>query len=109
MVGPASDVQVGQAHLQRGIDRAGLKPIPVIPGLIWALSAQLNDESEVEVSNAGDRPRRFELRLSLLAGASLVRIDHPAGVKDGRPIVRLTLAPHATTIVRYQTGVPPVQ
>ena len=107
-LGSAPDVQVAQVLESHSIERTGLAPLPVIPNLLWALSARLDDAARVEISNAGDAPRAFELRLSLPPGASLVRADHRAGVKDGRPIFRLTLPPHATTVVRYQTGERPV-
>ena len=103
-LGEAPDVQVAQTHEQRTVDRGGLQPIPIIPGLLWAISARLADASRVEISNDGVQRRTFELRLSLPAGETLVRADHPAEVKNGRPIFRLVLQPHSTTVVRYQTG-----
>ena len=103
-LGEAPDVQVAQTHEQRTVDRDGLQPIPIIPGLLWAISARLADASRVEISNNGVQRRTFELRLSLPAGETLVRADHPAEVKNGRPIFRLVLQPHSTTVVRYQTG-----
>ena len=106
-LGDAPDVQVAQTHATRTIDRQGVAPIPVIPGVLWALSAQLDDVSQVEIANASPEPRVFELRLQLQPGAALVRADHLAGEKDGRPIFRLTLAPTSTTSIRYQTGKPP--
>jgi hypothetical protein len=108
-LGPASDVQVVQIHESRAIDRTGLAPIPVVPGLLWALSARLDDENRVEISNAGDLPHAFELRLRMAGGDAVVRADHAVGMKNGRPIIHLTLPAHSTSIVRYQTGVNPVQ
>ncbi|WP_158912579.1 DUF4139 domain-containing protein [Caulobacter sp. S45] len=107
-LGESPDLQIVQTHEHRTIDRTDLQPIPIIPGLLWAISARLDDENRVEISNASSQPRTFELRLSLPAGSSLVRADHEAGVKDGRPIFRLVLPPQSTTIVRYQTGRRPV-
>ena len=106
-LGDAPDVQVTQVHETRVIDRQGLAPIPVIPGLLWALSARLKDVSRVEIANASGEPRTFELRLQLPEGASLVRADHPAEVEGGRPLFRLQLPPASTTVLRYQTGEPP--
>jgi len=107
-LGESPDLQIVQTHEHRTIDRTDLQPIPIIPGLLWAISARLDDENRVEISNASSGPRTFELRLSLPAGSSLVRADHEAGVKDGRPIFHLVLPPQSTTIVRYQTGSRPV-
>ncbi len=107
-LGDAPDVEVAQTQEQRVVDRDGLKPIPVIPGLLWALSARLADASRVEISNAGAQSRTFELRLSLPTGETLVRADRSAEAKNGRPIFRLVLPPQSTTVIRYQTGAPPV-
>ncbi len=107
-LGAAADVQVSQTHEQRTIDRQGLTPVPVIPGLIWALSARLYDVSRVEITNAGVEPKTFELRLRLPPGVFVVRADHEVGEKDGRPIWRLVVPPGARVTVRYQTGKPPV-
>lgn len=103
-LGPAPDVAVTQIHDALKIDRSA-PPIPFIPGLLSVSFAELNNESHVVITNAEDRPRAFELRLQLDEGERLARIDHPAGEKNGRPIVRLTLAPNSTTVVRYVTGV----
>ena len=108
-LGEAPDVQVAQVQEARTIDREGQAPIPVVPGLLWAISARLEDASRVEISNAGRAARTFELRLSLPEGVSLVRADHDAGMKDGRPIFRLVLPPQSTTVVRYQTGEQPLR
>jgi len=66
-------------------------------------SMQVGDIEHVEISNAHAMPIQFELRLRLQEGARIVRADHPLASKNGRPIFRLTIPPHATTTVRYQT------
>ena len=88
LLGNAPDIQVSQTHEKDNVDH-------------------LDDASRVEITNAGTETRTFELRLRLEPGASLVKADHPAGAKDGRPIFRLKLAPYSTTVVRYQTHLPP--
>jgi hypothetical protein len=41
--------------------------------------------------------------LQLPAGARVIRADHPAGAKNGRPIFRLTVPANGTATLRYQT------
>jgi hypothetical protein len=103
-LGDAPDVAVAQIHDDLKIDRSA-PPIPLVPGLLAVSVAKLNSESHVVITNAEARPRTFELRLRLDDNENLVRIDHPVGEKNGRHIVRLTLAPNSTTVVRYVTGV----
>ncbi len=59
--------------------------------------------AHVEVSNAQPAQIQFELRLQLREGTRLVGADHSPGTKNGRPIFRLTIPPHASATVRYQT------
>jgi hypothetical protein len=57
----------------------------------------------VQVSNARGSPVRFELRLP--RDERLVRADHAAASKDGRPIFYLSIPPQGTVTVRFQTEV----
>jgi hypothetical protein len=57
----------------------------------------------VEISNARAAEIDFELRLSLPAGARIVRADHPLGTKNGRPIFRLKVPANQAVTVRFQT------
>jgi hypothetical protein len=61
------------------------------------------DKDSVAVSNARAAAIQFELRLRLPPGARLIRADHPAGTKNGRPIFRLSVPARKTVTVRYQT------
>jgi hypothetical protein len=61
----------------------------------------------VEISNARAAPIGFELKLRLRDGAHIVDANRKVETKDGRPIFRLTLPPHSTAVVRYQTAVSP--
>ena len=106
-LGEAPDVAVTQTHEQRSIDREGRPFIPVLPGVVWAVSGQVNDIGRVEITNASAEARTFELRLSLPPGSTIVGADHAVGQKDGRPIFNLLLPPNDRVIVRYQTGSPP--
>jgi hypothetical protein len=58
----------------------------------------------VEISNARAAPIRFELELRLRDGARVVDANRKVETKNGRPIFRLTLRPHTTAVVRYQTA-----
>jgi hypothetical protein len=62
-----------------------------------------NQMERVEISSARDVETRFELRLRLPEGAHVVRADHSMGMKNGRPIFRLSIPAHATATLRYQT------
>jgi hypothetical protein len=61
---------------------------------------------QVEIANARGEPIPFELRLRT-GGAHLVTdANQPMGLKDGRPIFRLTLPAHGTVTVRYRIAGP---
>jgi hypothetical protein len=65
-------------------------------------AAQVNEVSQVDISNARAAPVDFELRLQLPAGRRVARADHPVSTKNGRPIFRLTIPANQTVTVHYR-------
>jgi hypothetical protein len=61
-----------------------------------------DDRSRVAISNARATPIAFELRLTLAAGAQIVRSDHPLESKGGRPLFRFQVPAHATATLTYE-------
>jgi hypothetical protein len=92
-LGDSPDVQVQASHA---------RPPPPVPGVSVARTAEVNDVNRVDVSNARAADIQFELRLRLPEGGRVVRADHPLGIKNGRPIFRLTVPANGNVTVRYQ-------
>jgi len=66
-------------------------------------SVRVSDVKRVHISNARSSAVRFELRLP--REDRLVRADHPAASKDGRPIFLLTIPPRGSVTIRFQTAI----
>jgi hypothetical protein len=101
-MGESSDVQVSVTHEKTRIDSAQAQVLPLVPG-VSLRSVAVDDVQSVEVSNAGAAGIDFELRLSLPAGARIVRADHAVGTKNGRPIFRFKVPANQVVAVRFQT------
>ena len=103
-LGPALDVRVRQIQETRTINAEAASFIPVIPGVLIARSAPIEDVQRIEVSNAETKEVQVELRVSIPAGAVLAAADHPAALEDGKQVFRLSLAAGASATVRYRTS-----
>ena len=101
-LGESSDVQVSMKSEETRVDSAHAQLLPLVPGVALR-SVKVDEVERVEVSNARAAEIDFELRLSLSAGARIVRADHPLGTKNGRPIFRLKVPANQTLTVRFQT------
>ncbi len=102
-LGLSADVQVSVAVETTQVDSAHATTLPLLPAVSNLRSARVSNVQTVQVSNARDSAARFELRLA--RGERLVRADHPAATKDGRPIFYLSIPPQGTVTVRFQTEV----
>ncbi|HEY1562237.1 MAG TPA: hypothetical protein VGF71_15330 [Caulobacteraceae bacterium] len=102
-VGLAPDVQVRQTRLAY---RAGEPELTFLtPELLLALHKGRVVE-EAEITNAGAAPAPFELRLQTWNALHVSDADQPMGMKDGRPIFRLTVPANGRVKVRYAVGGP---
>jgi hypothetical protein len=101
-MGDSPDVQVRAAKETTTIDPARTHELPLVPGVLHLRSAQVEAVDHVDISNALGVEIQFELRLRLPEGGRVVRADHPLGIKNGRPIFRLTIPANETMTVRYQ-------
>jgi hypothetical protein len=102
-LGTSSDVQIRASAEDVTIDPAHVRRIPLVPGVVAIREAQVDEARRVEVSNALGSQINFELRIQLEDGARVIRADHPLGIKDGHPVIRLVIPGHRTVVVRYQT------
>ncbi|MEP6547888.1 MAG: hypothetical protein ABJD53_10535 [Gammaproteobacteria bacterium] len=101
-MGETADVQVDVRAETQGIDTKGVRTVPLVPGVILR-SADIDDVTRVEVSNARAEAIHFELRLRLPEGGRVVRADHPLGRKNGRPIFRVGVPATGSVTLRFQT------
>lgn len=101
-LGDSPDVQVAAVKEKTTLDPADRLPPPV-PGLPIPRSTRAEDVNRIDVSNARSQEIHLELRLSLPAGARIIRADHALSTKNGRPIFRLTIPANDGATVRYQT------
>jgi hypothetical protein len=102
ILGDSADVQVTVAKEETNIDPSRVQSLPLVPGVLSVRSTEVDDVYRAGVSNARASEIQFELRLRLPEGARVVRADHPLGMKNGRPIFRLTVPANGNVTVRYQ-------
>ena len=103
-LGPAPDVRVRQVHETHTVDADAASFLPVVPGMLIARSAPVEDVERIELSNAETQDVRVELRVSIPADAALVVADHPVAAEDGKQVFHLTLPAGASVTVRYRIG-----
>jgi hypothetical protein len=101
-LGESPDVQVSMTREATSVDSAHEKLLPLVPGIALR-SVKVDDVRRVEVTNARAAEIDFELRLRLPQDARIVRADHSAGAKNGRPIFRFKVPANQTVAVRFQT------
>jgi hypothetical protein len=97
-MGASPDVQVRQTRLSYTAKAPEL--LELTPELALAFRRGQTVE-EVEVTNARAAPTPFELRLATNGQSRVTTADQPMGMKDGRPIFRLTLPANGAVKVRY--------
>ena len=97
-LGTSPDVQVTQRRL--AYKAGALEARPLAPQILLALRHGRTVE-EVEISSARAQPTAFELRLQTYGAGKVVDADRPMGLKDGRPIFRLTVPAGGRVFVRY--------
>ena len=97
-MGESPDVQVRQKRLSYTAKAPEL--LNLTPELALAFRRGQTVE-EVEITNARAAPTPFELRLVTNGQARVTSADQPMGMKDGRPIFRLTLPANGAVKVRY--------
>jgi hypothetical protein len=102
-LGSSADVQVSLSKESSSVDTEHAEMLPLVPGVSALRAVKVDDICRVEIRNARSTPVPFELRLQLPADAGIVRADHPLGLKNGRPLFRLTLPANDSAIVRFQT------
>jgi hypothetical protein len=102
-LGDSADVLVTVAKEKTIIDPSRVQSLPLVPGVLSVRSTEVDDVYRAGISNARASEIQFELRLRLPEGARIVRTDHPLGMKNGRPIFRLTVPANGNVTVRYQT------
>ncbi len=100
----SADVQIKQTVESRTVTGP---PPPVVPGATDRIrrspTLQVN---RLEITNARPFAIATEVRLDLGDGQQLVRADHPAAQKNGRPIFRVTVPANSSLEIRYQTTTP---
>jgi len=101
-MGDSPDVQITAAKEKTTIDPARTHELLLVPGVLELRSAEVEAVNHVDISNARATEIHFELRLRLPEGGRVVRADHPPGIKNGRPIFRLTIPANETVTLRYQ-------
>jgi hypothetical protein len=97
-LGDSPDVQVKQTRLSFNANAPEVTPLT--PELALAYQSGRAIE-EVEITSARGEPTPFELRLVTYGGLHVTDADQSMGLKDGRPIFRLTLPAHGAVKVRY--------
>ncbi|MBY8827751.1 DUF4139 domain-containing protein [Hephaestia mangrovi] len=102
-LGDAPDVQVRQTLEARRIGGSSVEMLPLVPGAIWLRQVQPSRVARIDVINAGAKTAIVELRIGIPPSEAIVRADHPLSIGDGRPVFRVTLRPHESTAIRYQT------
>jgi hypothetical protein len=102
-LGHPSDVQVATVARAKTLDRATIKELPLIPGVVHLRSASVNVASQIDITNARNSPANVEIGLNLSAGERLVRADHVPTPHNGRPTFRLTVPAGEAAHIRYQT------
>jgi hypothetical protein len=96
------DLAVGQ-ELEIGLGQSVDVQISEVIETARVDSAHTSTIERVQISNARSSAVRFELRLP--REERLVRADHPAASKDGRPIFFLTIPPQGRVTVRFQNEI----
>ncbi len=102
-VGLAPDIQVRQTRL------AYTAQAPEVTALTSELQLVLlkgRVVEQVEIVNAGAAPAAFELRLQTWGAQRVSDADQPMGMKDGRPIFRLTVPANGSIRLHYALGGP---
>ena len=102
-LGHPSDVQVATVAREKTLDRATIKELPLIPGVVHLRSASVNLVGQIDITNARNSPANVEIGLNLSAGERLVRADHVPAPHNGRPTFRLTVPAGEAAHIRYQT------
>jgi hypothetical protein len=102
-LGHPSDVQVATVAREKTLDRATIKELPLIPGVVHLRSASVNLVGQIDITNARNSPANVEIGLNLSAGERLVRADHVPTPHNGRPTFRLTVPAGEAAHIRYQT------
>jgi hypothetical protein len=102
-MGSSADVRVTLSKETSSVDSAHAEILPLVPGVSALRAVKVDDISRVDISNAGPVPVPFELRLQLPADAGIVRSDHALGMKNGRPIFRLSIPANGSATLRFQT------
>ncbi len=98
-----ADVQARHVYESRGAVPTD-PSMPFLPGFNDQNAGGSGVIGRIELSNAHPYAVQVEVNLYVGAGTRLVRADHPAGQKDGRPIFRLTLPANETIQIRYQVA-----
>ena len=102
-LGHPPDVQVATVAREKTLDRATIKELPLIPGVVHLRSASVNLVGQIDITNARNSPANVEIGLNLSAGERLVRADHVPAPHNGRPTFRLTVPAGEAAHIRYQT------
>ncbi len=101
-MGGSAEVQVSATREKTSVDSSTAKLLPLVPGVALR-GVVVNDAERIDVSNARADAIDFELRLRLPDGERVVRVDHPLGTKNGRPIFRFKVPANQSVAVRFQT------
>ena len=102
-IGVDPDVHVRQTQLTYTADAPELSFLT--PELLLVLHKGRAVE-QVEIVNAGPAPAAFELRLQTFGSLHVSDADQPMGMKDGRPIFRLTVPANGSIKLLYALGGP---
>jgi hypothetical protein len=100
-MGSSPDVQLRQTPLRYA---AGTPEITALTPALKLAVLRGKFIEEVEITSARADATPFELRLQVPDGLRVTATDQPMGMKDGRPIFRLTLPANGSLKVRYTVG-----
>jgi hypothetical protein len=101
-MGTSPDVQVKAVEEETAIDPAGVRKLPLVPGVLSLRGAEELGSARVEVSNARASEIEFELKLRLEEDMRVVRADHPVFRKDGHAVLRFRVPANRSVAVRFQ-------
>lgn len=102
-LGRPSDIQVATVERARTLDRSSIKELPLIPGVAHLRTASVDAASQIDITNARNKPATVEIGLNLSPGERLVRADRVPLSHNGRPTFRLTVPAEGSAHIRYQT------
>lgn len=99
-LGTAPDVNVSRRTLRRSANPPIAEPTGLGSDLL-ALWRSGSSVEEIDLSNASDKPVRFELRLQLYGAQRIGHADLPVEKQDGQPMFRVEIPANGALRLHY--------